>query len=228
MGCGCTSPCSCSSSSSNCSEVCTAIVVTNSWNVPACDESAVLVVSGLKTVLIGSWIYNPTYGYFKITAFNSVTKQLTVLNECSSGNADPGTVVSVGTKFILSAPPYFTAAQTYTPTATASGAMTVTAYVVDEAFYSDIGPFTFYTINVRFTLGGVASGIIYITTPTTPVSMNVQTGLPGRGSENSGPTSVPIVWRADASDGFIVSKPGANFVLGTGAGIGLQGFYERA
>lgn len=88
-----------------CTAVCTALVVSNSWNVPACGAEAVLSIPGLTTVLIGSYIYNPTYGRFKITAFDSVNQQVTVLNECLPGNAAPGSVVPALTTFIFSAPP---------------------------------------------------------------------------------------------------------------------------
>lgn len=88
-----------------CTAVCTALVVSNSWNVPACGAEAVLSIPGLTTVLIGAYIYNPTYGRFRITAFDSVNQQVTVINECLSGNAAPGTVVPALTSFIFSAPP---------------------------------------------------------------------------------------------------------------------------
>lgn len=114
MGCSCSNCCSsscststcgscqCSScSSSTCTAVCTALEVANSWNVPACSASAVLAIPGLTTVLIGSYIYNPTYGQYRITAFDSVNGQITVTNDCIAGNAAPGTVVPALTTFIF-------------------------------------------------------------------------------------------------------------------------------
>jgi hypothetical protein len=56
-------------------------------------------------VLIGSYIWNPTYGWFKITAFDSLNRQITVLNECLEANADPGTAVPSDTVFVFGAPP---------------------------------------------------------------------------------------------------------------------------
>lgn len=117
MSCGCTKPkcsttstCSCSSctsSSTNCATVCTALVVSNSWNVPACGASAILSVAGLTTVLIGSYVYSPSYGWFRISAFDSVNAQITVVNDCLSGNASPGSVVPALTTFIFGAPPAY-------------------------------------------------------------------------------------------------------------------------
>lgn len=112
MGCGCTKSTSCGRCSNcnkptcpaeNCPEVCTSIIIGNSWNVPACGEKAVVSAPGLKSVLIGSYLYNPTYGQFKITAFDSINSIVTILNECYVGNAPAGTVVPALTQFILSA-----------------------------------------------------------------------------------------------------------------------------
>lgn len=104
MSCGCNkcscSPCTCVVT---CPEFCTALTVTNSWNVPACGASATLYIPGLVSVLIGTFLANPSYGFFEITGFNSINSQVTVLNNCYEQNADPGTVVPAGTKFILSA-----------------------------------------------------------------------------------------------------------------------------
>jgi hypothetical protein len=106
MSCSSCSNCSCSDCTSTpCAEVCTALVISNAWNVPACDASAVLSVPGLETVLIGSYIWNPTYGWFLLTAFDSVNFQITVKNLCFSGNAVAGTVVPAGAEFVFGAPP---------------------------------------------------------------------------------------------------------------------------
>lgn len=105
--CGCSTSCStsCSSCDTTCAAVCTALEVANSWNIPACSAEAVLSVPGLETVLIGSYIYNPTYGWFQVTAFDSANHQITVMNECFDANAAAGTVVPALTTFIFSAPP---------------------------------------------------------------------------------------------------------------------------
>lgn len=101
---GCTTTTNCCEDE-GCPEICAALIVTNSWNVPACSNSAVLSVPGLTTALIGSYVWNPTYGWFRITGFDSVNGQLTVLNECLAQNAAPGTVVPAETLFVFGAPP---------------------------------------------------------------------------------------------------------------------------
>lgn len=92
-----------------CEEICTALVVVNSWNIPACGQSAVLSVPGTYNVLIGSYIWNPTYGWFEVTQFDSLNRQITVMNECITNNGSPGTPVPANTMFVFGAPPGSTA-----------------------------------------------------------------------------------------------------------------------
>ena len=83
----------------------TTIKPENSWNVPACGETAVLTVLGLKNVATGSYIWSSEYGYFEISAFNVNTGQLTVINRCTEGNAAAGTEVDACSPFIVVGPP---------------------------------------------------------------------------------------------------------------------------
>lgn len=155
MSCGCRSS-SCSSSNCSCSNcspcepecatVCSALTISNSWNVPACFSSAVLSVPGLTTVLIGAYIWNPTYGWFRITGFDSVNGQLTIYNECITGNATAGTVVPSDTQFVFGAPP----------------ANTNVVYVA----YANGTPYNLTTISAALTYGS-ANPIITITQPGT-------------------------------------------------------------
>ena len=83
----------------------TTIKVDNSWNVPACGETAVLSVAGLKSVEVGSYVWNSEYGYFEITSFDAATGEITVTNNCTEGNAVAGTNVPACTDFLVTAPP---------------------------------------------------------------------------------------------------------------------------
>jgi len=105
MACGCSDCCTDCCTDCTCENVCTAMEIENAWNVPSCLSYAVLSIPGLSVALIGSYIYNPTYGWFKVTAFDSVNSQVTVLNECPIGNAAVGTAVPAGTTFIFGGPP---------------------------------------------------------------------------------------------------------------------------
>ena len=81
------------------------ITITDSWNIPACGQTAVLNVMGLKSINIGAYIWNTSYGYFEVTAFNSGTGQITIVNNCNDGNASPGTNVPSCTDFTITVPP---------------------------------------------------------------------------------------------------------------------------
>lgn len=108
-GCGSWNSCTCSSSCTttltNCTDLCGSLIVQNSWNVPACDANATLTLPKLKNVLVGGYIWNPTYGYFYVTSFNAVTGEMVVTNLCNTGNATAGTIVPALTMFTLTAPP---------------------------------------------------------------------------------------------------------------------------
>lgn len=154
MGCGsskCGGSCGCSCSS-ECTEICTALEVSNSWNVPSCGNQAVLSVPGAYNVLIGSYIWNPTYGWFKITAFDSVNRQITVLNECLSANATPGTVVPSDTIFVFGAPP---GATTVTFSINAAGtAYTLTTSTANYVFGTTNPEITITQPGTYLILGG--------------------------------------------------------------------------
>jgi len=83
----------------------TAIKVATSFNMPACGASAILSFPGLSSVVIGGYIWNPTYGYLKILALNTSNSQLTVQNDCTTGNAPVGTAVPACTYFDVTTPP---------------------------------------------------------------------------------------------------------------------------
>jgi len=81
------------------------IKIQDSWNVPACGQTATVTSVELQGIVVGSYIWNPTYGYFEITAFNPTTNQITVLNHCNEGNAAAGTTVPSCTEFTVTVPP---------------------------------------------------------------------------------------------------------------------------
>lgn len=135
MSCSSCSSCSCSNCTSTptpCAEVCTALVISNAWNIPACSASAVLSVPGLETILIGSYLWNPDYGWFRVTAFDSVNFQITVLNECFGDNAVAGTVVPAGAQFVFGAPPSST--QVYFKTEAVGSSYVLTGAMANVVF----------------------------------------------------------------------------------------------
>src|ERR1051326_2981977 len=81
------------------------VKIADSWNVPVCDGSAVVNAVSLNAIVVGSYLWNPEFGYFQITAFNSGTGQVTLLNTCITGNAAAGTNVPACTEFLVTDPP---------------------------------------------------------------------------------------------------------------------------
>ena len=81
------------------------VKIVDSWNIPACGQQAVLNAESLRAIVVGSYLWNPDYGYFEITAFNSGTGQVTVQNNCNTGNATAGTNVPSCTEFTVTVPP---------------------------------------------------------------------------------------------------------------------------
>jgi len=83
----------------------TKIDINNSWNIPECGSTAILAISHLNQVLVGGYLWNPNYGYFRVEGFDRETGQLTVLNQCNSVNESPGTTVPACTGFIITPAP---------------------------------------------------------------------------------------------------------------------------
>jgi len=75
------------------------------FTVPACEESVVITIRGLKSLEVGAYLWAADYGYFEITAFNNYTGAVTLVNHCTTGNVAPDTVVPLCTDFIIVAPP---------------------------------------------------------------------------------------------------------------------------
>lgn len=178
--CSCNQCKACSSHNTECPDIAVALEVANAWNIPACNANAVLYIPYLTIALIGSYIYNPTYGRFKIVGFNAVNGQVTIKNECLIENAAAGTVVPAGTTFVFGNPPTLTEYENWVPTVSADGGMTVdpASVVVDEAEYFSIGTTDFFNLTLRFTLGGIADTKIYVTMPHTMVTDSIHTLFP--------------------------------------------------
>lgn len=77
----------------------------NSFNIPACNNTAVITIAGLVKIQIGSYLWNANYGYLKVVSFDYLTSQVTVMNDCSLGSATVGVTVPPCTMFNLTDPP---------------------------------------------------------------------------------------------------------------------------
>jgi len=85
------------------------------FNLPACGAGAVIYSDGLKTLAIGSYLWNPTYGYLKVTAFDYTTGQIVVVNLCNDGNAAVGTNIPACTPFLVTDTPQATSNPNFFP-----------------------------------------------------------------------------------------------------------------
>lgn len=84
----------------------TGITIQSSFVMPACNETTVVTVPGLQKISIGSYVWNPNYGYLKVVGFDYAQSQVILENECTVGNAAPGTSIPACTLFtIVDAPP---------------------------------------------------------------------------------------------------------------------------
>lgn len=75
------------------------------FTVPAIGEDIQVCVKNLVNLVVGSYIWNPSYGYLQIAHWDSCTGKIGLLNDDISGAAIPGTVVSAGSLFAVTARP---------------------------------------------------------------------------------------------------------------------------
>lgn len=81
------------------------LIIRNSWNIPACEESITVIIEGLTNIQVGSFLWSQAYGYFKVISFNLDTSEVTLENLCNSGNAAVGTQVPECSDFVVTDPP---------------------------------------------------------------------------------------------------------------------------
>lgn len=79
----------------------TGITIANTFNIPACSATAVLVVPGLQRIIIGSYLWNPNYGYLKVISFDPANSMVVVENTCVNGPVLVGTAVPSCTLFTV-------------------------------------------------------------------------------------------------------------------------------
>lgn len=69
--------------------------------IPVCDGTFTVAIAGIHSVIVGSYLWNPTYGHFKVISFDYATEQVVLENECQDDNAAPGTVIPACTLFLV-------------------------------------------------------------------------------------------------------------------------------
>lgn len=84
----------------------TAISTVSSFNMPSAGSViGGVVLQGVQKLQVGSWIWNITYGYLKVTAFDFASGTISVENPNYPGNASPGTLIPACTMFNVVDPP---------------------------------------------------------------------------------------------------------------------------
>lgn len=79
--------------------------VSVSFVMPACNLHGLLTIPGLRRLQIGSYLWNAVYGYLLVIGFDPISQQVQVTNECTAGNAAPGTVIPACTLWNVVGPP---------------------------------------------------------------------------------------------------------------------------
>jgi hypothetical protein len=113
----------------------------------------------------------------------------------------------------------------WSPGAYASGSMTISGWTVVDAEYLNLGNVTFFRIWVEFTLGGVASSVVYIGLP----SNNVGQTMAVTGSAlKSGSLWSPGYFTVSANSNLLVAQLDGqgNWTLGA-AQVIASGFYRN-
>lgn len=80
-----------------------AVLIKQSWNIPKCNETVVLILPDFKKVPIGGFLWSSQFGLFQI--LRRYKEEVTLVNTCSEGNAPIGNFVPANSTFILSASP---------------------------------------------------------------------------------------------------------------------------
>lgn len=75
------------------------------FNMPDCGDVASVYFLGVKSLPVGSYLWDDLAGYLEVTAFNNQTGLATLLNNCNEGNAAAGTNIPACTCFTVQAPP---------------------------------------------------------------------------------------------------------------------------
>lgn len=166
--CGCSGarPCGCSRKpKSTCARVCTTLVVDTSWNIPAVGAQAELSIPGVNNILIGSSVYNPAYGSFKIVSFSATTQKLVVTN-LGYGNKAPGTIVPTDTYFNVVSPLFTTkGAIDWVPNVRGFTPLTFTLLTAPVKKYWAQEERVEIALSVTGTLGGAAGPVILLSLP---------------------------------------------------------------
>ena len=85
------------------SQLCHAVgvIAEEEWVIPNTDSEVTLTINDLSRMVVGAYLYNPNYGYFKINSWVPSTGKVGVSYDEVIGTQAPGTTVPAGTSFLV-------------------------------------------------------------------------------------------------------------------------------
>jgi hypothetical protein len=161
-------------------------------SIPACSGTFVISINGIHSVILGSYLWNPDYGHFKVISFDYATEQITLENECQDDNAAPGTNIPACTLFLAVDTPCCDEA--------VGGALYYPYLAVDFTVPA-IGNCLDITVT---SIVGLSTGMeVQIGTGVYSISSIVDTDRINICNDGSGATSGTVVEAKDAYDNYI-------------------------
>lgn len=200
----------------------------NSFLMPACGSTVVVETNGVPDIEVGTYVWNPTAGFLEVTVYNTTTLDLTLKNNCNAGNATVGTNIVAGSSFFLTPPPGASDDTNWTPSVSGGGGMTVSALVITQATYWEVGNMVFFILCFSCTLGGVADTQLIATLGTTAIG-NASVSYDGAISSGGAYSTLGRWQIISGSPGTLIAYKGiaTNWDLGA-AQVTVQGFYQKA
>lgn len=115
--------------------------------------------------------------------------------------------------------------ETWTPTVTASGSMTISSLSVNQAQYKRVGPFVHFHVSCTFTLGGTASTTINLSVGVAGTAHNANCAFVCSADQNGTGVSLPR-WRYDGTNIIVFQAGNVNWTLGANAAVNINGHYR--
>lgn len=93
--------CSCNSPKIYYSQIYGAVQIADIWNTPKCGNQVIVHPTNLDKFPVNGYLWNVTYGYFRIVSYNSLTNALTLINFCQDVTQTAGKQVPAHSLFVL-------------------------------------------------------------------------------------------------------------------------------
>jgi hypothetical protein len=81
------------------------VIVANDWNTPAEGDSVAGYLSNVYAITVGTYLYNPAYGWFLINSWNPQNAVIQIYKDDLAATVPAGTFVPAGTSFIVAPRP---------------------------------------------------------------------------------------------------------------------------